>query len=422
MKLLYKLGFNYLILLCTFLITIISVHLIPSDSLRDNVLESTAVLENEGIYPKFLNFKLFQLDNFTDAMMLNVSAAVNSEEPIKSSMLNYYYQTPFEYLKIIEDTKAAAVQVFSTQERGSYGRYWHGYLVFLRPLLVVFDLSQIRILNYVVLGILFFISMYLIKRRINVLTMILFGSSLLLINFPIVPLSMQFSTVFYIALIGIIILIVYHQLWIKNGNWLLFFFSIGAFTSFMDFLTAPLITLGLPLIIFALLKGKNVYEIIIKASIMWISGYSLMWASKWLMCYFFTDYNIFNDAMSSATLRTSNAYQGMEMTIPNIISFIVTNLRAYGLLWPLTWVFVLAVSCYMLLVKSWEHVKANSYFLLIALMVPTWYLVLRNHSIQHGWFTWRALVVTLFSIMLFLWNTTSIERIKTILRIKPKSK
>ena len=35
-------------------------------------------------------------------------------------------------------------------------------------------------------------------------------------------------------------------------------------------------------------------------------------------------------------------------------------------------------------------------------MAPAWLALLRTHSIQHGWFTWRALGVTLFAGLAFV--------------------
>lgn len=64
----------------------------------------------------------------------------------------------------------------------------------------------------------------------------------------------------------------------------------------------------------------------------WGLGYGLLWASKWMMGYLLTGNNILTDAMQSAELRTSNQYKGMEMTIPNIIRFIWTNIEAKGLI------------------------------------------------------------------------------------------
>ncbi|MCM0267086.1 hypothetical protein, partial [Bacteroides fragilis] len=37
--------------------------------------------------------------------------------------------------------------------------------------------------------------------------------------------------------------------------------------------------------------------------------------------------------------------------------------------------------------------------------------VLRNHSIQHGWFTWRAGLLTIFSLLLFVYYTVDIKKL-----------
>ena len=44
-------------------------------------------------------------------------------------------------------------------------------------------------------------------------------------------------------------------------------------------------------------------------------------------------------------------------------------------------------------------------------MTPVWFIVLRTHSIQHGWFTWRALGLTLFSGMAFLYYSCDIRAV-----------
>ena len=50
---------------------------------------------------------------------------------------------------------------------------------------------------------------------------------------------------------------------------------------------------------------------------------------------------------------------------------------------------------------------------LCALMTPAWFIVLRTHSIQHGWFTWRALGLTVFAGLAFLYAQTRCGRGKS---------
>ena len=47
--------------------------------------------------------------------------------------------------------------------------------------------------------------------------------------------------------------------------------------------------------------------------------------------------------------------------------------------------------------------------LLCTLMTPAWFIVLRTHSIQHGWFTWRALGLTIFAGAAFLYYCCDIR-------------
>lgn len=52
---------------------------------------------------------------------------------------------------------ACALGVANTESEGfinCYPRYWHGYMIFLKPLLCIFDIAQIRLLMMcLVLGI-----------------------------------------------------------------------------------------------------------------------------------------------------------------------------------------------------------------------------------------------------------------------------
>ena len=40
---------------------------------------------------------------------------------------------------------------------------------------------------------------------------------------------------------------------------------------------------------------------------------------------------------------------------------------------------------------------------------PVWLALLRTHSIQHGWFTWRSLTVSIFAGLAFLYYSCGIR-------------
>ena len=420
MKTLLKILAAFLILVFVFFVLQFLVHTIPTQKLSENIVKSSEIIQKEGLYPKILNFKLFQLDNFTDAMMLNIAASADSEHPLQASMVNDYWRSE-NFLMLGSDTEQVAKGDKTGLRKVSYGRYWQGYLVFLRPALLLFDYSQIRIIHFLLLFSLLAISGFLIYTKLSPQIFLAFLASMILINFPIVPLSMQFSTVFYIALISIIVILKYQHQFSDQDMFLVLFFTIGGLTSFLDFLTAPLITLGIPIVIYVLSqKGNSKIPYVIKGSVVWGIGYASIWASKWILGGLITNVDILSSAVKSTAQRTSNDYRGMDMTLTNIFKFIRETIIEMNLV-PFFWVgiallFVL-ISFYILLLKKDKPVlKQNLYLLLVAGMVPVWYLVLRNHSIQHGWFTWRALIVPLFAGILFIMNTTSFKNLNTIIK------
>lgn len=414
MKIIKKIFIVYLLLLSFCFVSVLLVHLIPQSWIKSNVISSLQTIQNEGLYPNLLNFKLFQLDNFTDAIMCDIAISGEHKTPVVSSMGNFYYRSE-NFFDIATDAEKAANGQMDGLSKVSYGRYWQGYLVFLRPLLIVFDYSQIRILYYFIFALLIGVISYLSFKK-NKIVFFSFLSTLVIFNVFIIPLSLQFSTVFIIAFVAIIVILLNPDKYSKEISYLPLFFIIGGCTSFFDFLTAPLITLGLPLLFLVESDKKQWKEkilMVVKISIVWGIGYGLIWASKWLLGSIFTDVNILNDAMNSSAKRTSNDYRGMEMTISNILKFIWQNIVLRGLqvyIYILAIVGVALIFVYTRLVKSKEVLLNNVYLLLIALMVPLWFLVLRNHSIQHGWFTWRAASISVFALILFIINTISLTQ------------
>ncbi len=403
----------YSFILVIFTVLIIAVHTIPKKSIGKNIIGSTHTLEQEGIYKRICGLEMFQLDNFTDSYMLNIAASADESRPIESAMMNYNFKSD-NFLNMPYDTENAAIGNMTGLKESSYGRYWQGYQVVLRPLLVVMDYNQIRILNYILFILLISICTYLLNKNIGSVVACIFGLSLLVINFPIVPLSMQFSTCFYIAIISMILIMRYPVLVNSKENVLITFFIIGAVTSYLDFLTIPQVTLGFPLVIYLLSwdsqgKLKKVFVI----SLFWVLGYGILWASKWGIGYLLTGNNILSDAIQSVELRTSNQYKGVEMSLPEMIRRIWLNLQEKQLTYYLIIGIVISIAMlkvYLVKVHSKTILKEYSFLLLIGAIVPVWYLVMRNHSLIHIWFTWRALVLSIFSFLLFFYFTLFVSK------------
>jgi len=420
MKILKQFALVYFSLLLLFTILIVAVHFIPRAAIRDNVIKSTQTIQEEGLYHKILNFKLFQLDNYTDAIMLNEAISGDSKKPIESALKNNWNKSK-KYFELVNDTQDFANGNFSNLQTHMYGRYWHGYLVTLKPLLVFFDYSNIRIINFILLFSLFIWCLYEVYQKLGIKIMIFFILSFLSINFFIIPLSLQFSSVFYITLISIILILRRSENSVGN-NWIfLLFFAIGGLTAFFDLLTAPLIALSLPVVIYFLkYKNQNTFQNLIYISISWGIGYGLLWASKWGIGILLTGDDFMSTVLYQIGQRTNlNVYKEMEMTLPNIIYFLFYYLRKYNLIfmfWLSISIALTALVSYFYFLKSKIVFYKNITFLLIVLMFPVWAIILKYHTIQHGWYTWRSIIGMVFSFLIFIDNTVDWSKFKRLMR------
>ena len=91
-----KIFFLYIFLISIFTLLLITVFAIPTSAIKNNIVESAKQIQKEGLWFQPLGFYLFQIDNMTDCLMMNINASANSDNPIRSSMIVNYSQ-PYEY-------------------------------------------------------------------------------------------------------------------------------------------------------------------------------------------------------------------------------------------------------------------------------------------------------------------------------------
>ena len=408
-----KIFFLYIFLISIFTLLLITVFAIPTSAIKNNIVESAKQIQKEGLWFQPLGFYLFQIDNMTDCLMMNINASANSDNPIRSSMIVNYSQ-PYEYgdtgtyLKMDETTLDIAENGANESTIFSdYARYWHGYQVVLRPLLYIFNYNQIRILNYITFFILLSITLLLLYKRLNIIFALTFAATLVLSNIMIVPLAIQFSTCFYIAFIGRI-LILYRKKTIDSKQSAILFFSIGAFTSYMDFLTTPILTLGFPLVVLiAIDKEKERLKTLFTQSFIWLLGYASIWSSKWLIGWILTGENIIDTALACAQQRVGNTivFGGVEMYMNQFFDIILTKIS--NMIYPICIAIGIMIALLIFyFYKNRDKVKNFNWLVIISLMPIVWFIVMKNHSLQHIFFTWRDFMLTLWCMLIFAFSNT----------------
>lgn len=390
------------------------VTLIPQELLEENVREAASVLYAEGDHPEvFSGSRGTWLDNYSDAVMISTSyfslgdvlsdallvphVSLSDSDPLVS-LYQWFYGTGLDASDFYMVT---------------YGRYWHGYQVFLKPLLVVMGYSSIRSLNMVlqvaaVLGLMY----ALVKRGWDHLC-----PPVLLLWVSLSPAtlmwSLQYSAVFYSTVLGCVALVLAYDRLDTLGRCLVFE-GIGVTVAYLDLSSYPIVSLGVPLILLLSLewgRPRTVREVAAEAVALcasWAVGYGGMWAMKWVIATALTDEDVIVGALAAAALRMSDlddSFQEGAYTFWGVLKSNASQLFSVGFIVAFV---ACAVAGVVLLVRrgragarsNWPATAA----VLAACLIPfVWYFVVLNHSGTHYWMTWRCLAITAYGLMTLLW-------------------
>lgn len=403
----------------------ILLYCIPTTPIKENVWRSHPVYDYEGSYPQWAaEYKMTQLDNVTDGYMLLEAMCAGSGHPVPDAMNN-----PYTVYPDVNPDKAAVLESHNTpgaSGTGWYGRYWHGYLLLLKPLLLLFEVSDLRIMNMMLcLGLSFYLF-FLIEKMLGRKALVAAMISWFVLNPVSIIMSFQFSTTFYVMTIASILVLKKHEWLCGKGRYGLFFLVIGIVTNFIDFLTYPLVGMAVPMIFAVLMKERypfreslshlsqdrekerSVWRLAgecILESASWGIGYAGMWFGKWVAGSILTGENFILNALSEAQVQSI----GQEEIFGTVVSpagSILKNLRVV-----VKWPFVLLL--FLLLLYICIGLFKGSFFLersglhgstpallLLAAYPFVWFSVLQAHSISCYWFTYRNLCVTVLAVLL----------------------
>ena len=224
---------------------------------------------------------------------------------------------------------------------------------------------------------------------------------------------MQYFTTFCIAYAGCAWVLARPR---RAGQLSIALVVLGTCTAFCDLLVTPIITLGLPVAVWLCClpqraaSGARQCLSVIGGSLCWGAGYAMCWGLKWVLATLITGQDIIGDAIHQAGVRTTaDTWHGMELSWGNIFRFVGDTLSQRGLLWPVVLVVILCIAAFLLCLRNKEALLRALPIGLTALMAPVWLALLRTHSIQHGWFTWRSLTVSIFAGLAFLYYSCGIR-------------
>lgn len=372
--------------------------------IRDNVRRSVSVLTAEGVYPNYNGEGTDAgQDNFTDSLMLNINYNIESEQAWQSAMAMTYTKPQEEFIGI------DALQSLEDNEiKVKYARYWHGYMVFLRPLLTITDYAGIRQIQKIVLGVLCVLTCLIICKYLGILRTLPLLLGFLAIKVWRIPLSIQYMGTTMLMLILICIIIYIYQNEKRRRYLVCLFYIAGGCTSFIDLLTTPIIVMGVPVIylLFCMEKteDKNIQNItkeIVGCICAWGLGYAMIWASKWVLASLSLGENIIQNAVAQSQeyLGQGTGGEGAVMqALKKNIYYLLDNDSKVVLFGGICLSVAIIIGGYLKRDYAFERKKDTVYFLccfiVLAFSPYLWYCVLGNHSAIHAYFTYRAQIVT----------------------------
>ena len=367
------------------------VYQIPNEALEPQFTKSVEQVGKEDIYANFMfNSDASIMDNFMDNLML-LTCRISDE--YDSSL------------------KAAF-------DNNGYPRYWNGYLLTLRPILSQFSYQQIRYINMFLLITAFCFCFSGIHRELSWITALGFAISVIMCFLILVPESLQYFSVFMIFFMEMLLILYIPSLRTREKLPVLFF-AAGMAANFFDMLTAPLLTLGMPLILVICLYWKNstgtglfdsLRETVIH-SFAWGMGYALCWAAKWTLGTIILQKNVFSDAMATAKFRVegSEAYP-LDRALMFRLNFETYFFAKGHKPFLIIGVILLALIIYLICSHKRNWFQRIIPLLFVALFPYIWFFVFANHSQLHYFYTYRIQAVTLFALFAATGNAVSLKK------------
>ncbi|KKP86902.1 MAG: hypothetical protein UR89_C0011G0005 [Candidatus Roizmanbacteria bacterium GW2011_GWA2_35_8] len=401
-----KTAITFLILFSLFIFGLFLASLIPSSLLKTNITQSLVTLKNEGTYPSIGPvWRSIVLDNYTDPLILNTAYSVDSTDSLKSSLLNYrYMESSNQFNQIINLEKTVLDRA---PFKVAYERYWHGYLVYLRPLLSLFSYNQIRLIISFFLYSSFIGLSIMIWKKTGLLKALIFIVSLLAVDFFHIGKSIQFSNVFLVGIFSSICLLTIYK---KRFDTFNIFFIAGALTSFFDLLTTPLISLGILLVTEAFLEDSHWIRVI-KNSFFWSVGYLSLWASKWLIVTFFyapgSIFTSFDQVINRTIVKPDPNFsylRTLQLNVFQMIGYHKSN-KIFFLL-----IFLIAIFFVIKFFKIDSRViKKIIPWILIGVIPYLWYMIAANHSYLHCWYTYRNQFMSIAAGFMIVYELTNVR-------------
>lgn len=425
MKIILKYFIIFIIIIAIFILALVLSSLFPRDWIQKNTEESAIILKSLGNPAKVLNTFF---DNDTDTLMVNNAYSMNPNNVLESALLGRRNYLPEKNQTIYEDviieTEIEPKEEYIIQDQlihtvnnditecYEYARYWHGYVALLRPLLIFFNFNEIREIMVAILALLAMILLMLLYKKVSFKYCFVVILALLASEYFLMGFTLQGLMMFIICMISSIVICIRSE---KIKNIGLYFFVIGMVTCYFDLLTHPIITLGVPMIIYLLLKQekeqmslKETIKFIIVNTLLWGIGWIATNLAKWIIVDILYDRNLMHKSIVQFIFHSQGSSSENLAWYEGLLNNWIWALKNTSKFFAILVVYVIYY-----IIKNHKNltlnIKSAVPYLIISFMPIAWFLVMVNHTWFHFWFTWRNLIVFYMGTGTFLLKLFSIK-------------
>lgn len=382
----YFIIFIILILLCIsslFLVSKIPQSLLTENWKSERIKDFT---ETSFHYAKDREYGTY-VDDYTNNMKMLIAYRLNEQSIL----------SPAGYIEEIDYTY-------------DYGRYWHGYSILLRPLMLIFNMNQIQTVYNIILTLSIIVLLVQLFKRKQFAFIMAFLSAFYLTNMWMCFLDLQHFNCIFIATLACNIILKFPKFTNKYKGQI--FFVIGVLVQFFDFLTFETLTLSLPLLCIILISEKkntikDYLSIILNTCVSWIFGYGLMFLTKCVSYICVKGVDAIDMLSYKLTERIIGSNVGQEYTIKDVFItnlFCIKGLTFENIPYIVT-ILMIMIVLYIYFVYGIPDFNA-SIAMLLTIIIPFMRLVvIREHSATHAPFAYHALfssIIVIFYIIFFI--------------------
>ena len=353
--------------------------LIPNEKIYEGLMESADYYGNTEAFSFENSGRLCDVaDNYADAILLNILWNIDSSHPVYSSLDTKYYSG--EELGVNYGLYAALNGVAPDTD---YSRYWHGSVIFIRPLMAFMSARGVKAVGLAAVIILAAVCCGILVKKRQYFAAAALAVSLCCVHVWNVGMSLEYIPMFIVTMAMCILYVLLE----KKGDIYVTVLSVigGAAAAFFDFLTAETLSILLPLLLVVIIRySDDRLEV--------------------------TGENKFVSAIHSAEVRIdgetdmSLPMQIISAPMANISTLFGGDVRVDGGRIALGLILTVLISgSICLLWGSKKPPKAEITIAVLGLVPYLRYIVLSNHSYLHEYFTYRAQAATVMALCALVW-------------------